>query len=42
MTKSVKANEIVADPFDVKNLSALRALRDSSPPRMSEIAQARP
>jgi deoxyribonuclease IV len=41
-SRSTKANEIVADPFDVKNLSALRALRDSSPPRMSEIAQARP
>lgn len=41
-TRSAKPGEIVADPLDVKNLSALRALRASSPPRRIEISRVRP
>jgi deoxyribonuclease-4 len=41
-SRSTKPAEIVADPFDVKNLTALRALRATSRPTTSGISPARP
>lgn len=41
-TRSAKPGGIVADPLDMKNLAALRALRASSPPTRPGISPGRP